>query len=389
MLAGSTSRRAPYVSTRCLRQSRQRLYSSQADSAPPPPPPSGAAKLTNRRLISLHGQDASKFLQGLVSGNIRPELRSGLYTAFLNAQGRVLGDAFIYSTLGTEWHKTANQDEEQGYLVEVDSEQAPTILKHFKKHKLRSKFKLRMLEEGELDAWSIWKEDERWTAHTKADNEDGIIAMTDSRAPGMGRRLLLPPQNASSDVSSYEEVEEAPLSAYTIRRYLRGVSEGQKEIPADDSLPMNCNIDLMGGIDFKKGCYVGQELTIRTHHTGVVRRRILPVALYPHDQQPPQNLEYDPSKTTGAAEDGADVRRDDPRKRSTGKMVSNLGNIGLATCRLEQMSDLKVSGEGSSFSPEDRFTVPTTNGDQLGLKAFVPDWVRGQIREPKIQKRVG
>lgn len=328
-------------------------------------------------------------MQGLVSGNIKPELRSGLYTAFLNAQGRVISDAFIYSTLGSNWHKSSNADEEQGYLVEVDSEQAPGLFKHLKKHKLRSKFKLRLLEEGELDTWSVWKEDERWTAHTRTDGEDSMLALTDSRAPGMGRRLLLSPSDATSGVSSYEDVAEAPVSAYTIRRYLRGVPEGHIEIPTDESLPMNCNIDLMGGIDFKKGCYVGQELTIRTHHTGVVRRRILPISLYQSGQQPPRTLEYDPSLSIPAVQHGVDTRRDDARKRPTGKLVISIGNIGLAMCRLEQMSDLKVSGEGSSFSPGDQFMVQTGDDQQVRLKAFVPDWVRGQIREPKIQKRVG
>lgn len=388
MLASSSSLRARYVCARCLQRSRRRLCSSQTIEAPPHPPPSGAAKLTNRRLISLHGQDAAKFLQGIVSGNIRPELRSGLYTSFLNAQGRVISDVFVYSTLGYDWHKSSNADDEQGYLAEVDSGQASVLLKHLKKHKLRSKFKLRLLDEGELDTWSVWKEDERWTAHTNVDDDDGTLALTDSRAPGMGRRILLP-SNDTSSLSSYEDVAKAPMSAYTIRRYLRGVPEGQAEIPADDSLPMNCNIDLMGGIDFKKGCYVGQELTIRTHHTGVVRRRILPVQLYPHGQNPPGMLEYDPSSSVPALERGLDTRRDDARKRPTGKLVANVGNVGLAMCRLEQMSDLKVSGEGSSFSPEDKFMVQNTNGEQFGLKAFVPDWVRGQIREPKIQKRVG
>ena len=382
--------RVSYICTKCLRQSRRRLYSSQTDSAPPPPPPSGAAKLTTRRLISLHGQDAPKFLQGIVSANVRPEFRSGFYTAFLTAQGRVLTDSFIYPTLGSNWHQNVNGDEEQGYLVEVDSEYAAALLKHLKKHKLRSKFKLRLLEEGELDVWSVWREDERWTAHTKAENEGGIIGLTDRRAPGMGQRLLLPPLSATSDLKdSLEEAAEAPLSAYTIRRYLRGVPEGQNEIPWDDSLPMNCNIDLMGGIDFKKGCYLGQELTIRTHHTGVVRRRILPVTLYTHGQeQPLEKLEYDPTLTLPAIEHNVDVRRDDARKRPTGKFIASIGNIGLAMCRLEQMSDLKVSGEGSSFSAEDRFTVQSTDGQPIGLKAFVPDWIRGQIREPKIQKRV-
>ena len=214
------------------------------------------------------------------------------------------------------------------------------LLKHLKKHKLRSKLKLRLLEEGELDVWSVWKEDERWTAHAKAESEEGIIALTYCRAPGLSQRLLLPPSSSGGALKDrLEEVRKAPISAYTIRRYLRGVAEGQVEIPWRDSLPTNCNIELMGGIDIKKGCYLGQELTIRTHHTGVVRRRILPVALFRNGQESrPQKLEYDPSFTTTKPENNADVRRDGARKRSTGKFISAIGNIGLAMCRLEAVS---------------------------------------------------
>ena len=378
------SSKAPYICHKCLRHSRRRLYSSQPTAPPPPPPLSGAAKLTNRRLISLHGPDAPKFLQGIVTANIQPETKAGLYTAFLNAQGRVLSDAFVYPTFGSRWHGEANKDDDVGYLVDVDEVQAEALLKQLKKHKLRSKFKLRLLEAGELDVWSVWREDERWTAHTKAANEGGVLGLTDCRAPGMGQRILLSPGRKEGTV---EEADEAPKSAYDIRRYMRGVAEGEKEIPREESLPMNHNIDLMGGIDFKKGCYVGQELTIRTHHTGVVRRRILPVQLYDRGQEQPERLEYEGLGCSVPAD--MDVRRDDKRKRATGKYIAGVGNVGLAMCRLEQMTDLKVSGEGSSFSPEDKFLVQDAEGNELGVKAFVPDWLRGRVREPKVQKRVG
>ena len=340
----------------------------------------------------MRGVDAPKFLQGIVTNNIGPESNSGFFAAFLTAQGKVLHDVFVYPTAGSLWHEQQGRNEtaeEPGYLVEVDKEQADSLLKHLKRHKLRSKFVLRRLEDGELDVWSIWREGERWTAHGQSQSlsSDGkVIGLTDYRAPGMGQRLLLP----SSGVESYlGNVEQAPLSAYTIRRYLRGVPEGQKEMPRDDCLPMNSNLDFMGGIDFKKGCYVGQELTIRTHHTGVVRRRILPVALYERDYDPPNDLEYDASSTIDGSEfDSIDIRRDDKRKRSTGKFVAGIGNIGLGMCRLEQMSDLTISGEGNSYTPGDRFSVESPNGEAIGLRAFVPDWIRGNIKEPKIQKRV-
>jgi folate-binding Fe-S cluster repair protein YgfZ len=152
-------------------------------------------------------------------------------------------------------------------------------------------------------------------------------------------------------------------------------------------LPMNANIDLMNGIDFKKGCYIGQELTIRTHHTGVVRRRTLPIALYDPATGAPEKLEYDSSFALPLPARDTDIRKDDKRKRPTGKFIASIGNIGLGMCRLEQMTDLVVSGEPSTYTPEDRFTVQVAE-ENLGLKAFVPDWIRGQIRGPKNLKRV-
>lgn len=376
-----------FTCPRCLLHQQRRLYSEFFNN-PPTPPPSGAAKLTNRRLISLHGEGAPKFLQGIITNNVKPQDRIGYYAAFLTAPGKVLHDVFVYPTLGSPWHRDTNKDDHYGYLVDVDAEQVDDLMKHIKKHKLRSKFKLRLLDVGELNVWNLWKEDERWTAHTKCSPDDGILCLMDSRAPGMGRRMLLPTSSAANELPLQLETEEAPLSAYMIRRFMRGVPEGQQEIPRDEGLPMNYNMDIMGGIDFKKGCYLGQELTIRTHHTGVVRRRVLPVALYSHQDQPPQNLQYNKNAVPRPIEGGIEIRRDDKRKRATGKLIASVGNVGLGICRLEQMTDLKISGEGSSFSPEDRFIVKSSDEHELGVKAFVPDWMRGKIREPKIQRRV-
>nr|POF18614.1 putative transferase caf17, mitochondrial [Quercus suber] len=389
MFAGSTTK-TPWTCTSCLRkqlsQSSRRSYASSSSSAASTPPPSapasGAAKLTSRRLISLHGPEAPKFLQGITTNNVRDDSSAGFYAAFLTAPGKVLNDVFVYPTLSTSWHAEQNKDTDQGFLVEVDGDQAETLLKHIKRHKLRSKFKLRLLDEGELDVWSVWKEGSRWTPHTQAGTSElGGLTLVDSRAPGMGQRMLLTSSSASALAS---EVQETPLSAYTIRRYVRGVAEGQQEIPRDDCLPMNYNFDIMGGIDFRKGCYIGQELTIRTHHTGVVRRRILPVQLYGSGSATPEKLEYDPDRSppTGIPE-GTEIRKDDRRQKSTGKLISSIGNIGLGMCRLEQMSDLAVSSESSTFSPDEKFFIMATDESKIGVKAFVPDWLRSRIPSPR------
>ncbi|KAF2718898.1 Aminomethyltransferase folate-binding domain-containing protein [Polychaeton citri CBS 116435] len=380
-----------------LWSSRRFLSTTSAttsSTSPPAPPSSGAARLTTRRLISIHGPDAPKFLQGIITSNVRPDSHAGFYAAFLTAPGKVLHDVFIYPTNGSKYHrdvlaKDGKDSVDAGYMIEVDADGASALMAHLKRHKLRSKFALRLLEEGELNVWSVWKENDRWTAHSQgALNHEGSLGLTDSRAPGMGQRVLIPPSPGST-LEYFGGLEEAPLSAYTIRRYLRGVPEGQTEIPRDESLPMNSNIDIMGGIDFKKGCYIGQELTIRTHHTGVVRRRILPVALYEPKDPAPDTLEYERVEPSVSTNGSVDIRRNDKRGRATGKLVSSIGNVGLAMCRLEQMSDLTISGEGSSFRPEDTFTLSGEGDASTGVKAFVPDWMRGRIREPRIQKRVG
>jgi len=391
--------RRSWICASC-RGTARRLYSAgSSPKNPPPPPSSGAAKLTTRRLIHIQGQEAPKFLQGIITNNVKPESRTGFYAAFLTAQGKVLNDVFVYPTTGSSWSKS----DEHGYLVEVDGEQASPLLAHFKRHKLRAKLAIRLLDEGELSVWSAWKADEKWTPHSSTfgstgdgnGSEEGLLGMVDARATNMGQRLLLPSTSDHSSPlkahKSLESLEEAPLSAYTIRRYLRGVPEGQKEIPRDNTFPMNSDIDVMNGIDFKKGCYLGQELTIRTHHTGVVRRRVLPVSLYHPSEGPPEKLEYRAESSFGQLAQDTDIKILGKRGRP-GKWIAGVGNVGLAMCRIEMMTDLTVSSEPSTFSPDDRFMIQATEdgdeGQEVGVKAFLPDWLRGRIRGPKVQKRV-
>lgn len=400
MITPRASFPAPFVCMRCLaRRSRRRQYSSSsvADDArlsnAPQPPTAGAAKLTTRRVITLHGQDASKFLQGLITNDVSKDTQNGYYAAFLNAQGKILNDAFIYPIAGHNWkvvpEEVRGAQEDPGYLIDVDATTIDQLLRVLKHHKLRSKLKFRAIDEGQLDVWCVWKEGDRWTAHGQSSpglGEQDVIALQDARAPGMGHRLLLPAAQADGALG---QIAQAPLSAYTIRRYLRGVPEGEKEIPRTESLPMNFNMDLMGGIDFKKGCYSGQELTIRTHHTGVVRRRALPVVIHDLADTETPKLEYNVNSSAPGSElSGSDIKRDGGGKRAVGNLIGAVGNIGLGMCRVEQMTDLVVSGEGSSFSANDKFVIEDPSGTRYGVKPFVPDWIRGKIRAPKIQRRV-
>lgn len=254
------------------------------------------------------------------------------------------------------------------------------MAKHIKRYKLRAKFDVRLLGEEERAVWSVWKEEqEGWTAHGLTGDEggkgrEGEVGCEDRRAPGMGRRLIL-----DGEKKPEEDVEETNEEVYRVRRYLKGVPEGQDELIREAALPQESNVDFMGGIDYRKGCYVGQELTIRTHHTGVVRKRILPIMLYGKEDKMPETLEYDDGKDFGVEGIPRETSfgRFEKRGRSAGKFLTGVGNVGLGLCRLEIMTDVLVQGEAGRYKEGDEFKVEWEGngaGEMVKVKAFVPSW---------------
>jgi folate-binding Fe-S cluster repair protein YgfZ len=170
-------------------------------------------------------------------------------------------------------------------------------------------------------------------------------------------------------------------------------------------------MDFMGGIDFRKGCYLGQELTIRTHHTGVVRKRILPVQIYAPDEEVPRGWQPAGEKPTYDAEKGekmdlpppgTNISRVGKKGRSAGKWLGGVGNVGLALCRLETMTDVVLTGEGSLYQPDQQFqiafggegeemkdeagTEQVQQSQEVRIKAFVPDWIRNRIVEKEVRR---
>lgn len=287
-----------------------------------------------------------------------------------------MNDVFIYP------EHTADAE---GWLIEVDAKEAERLAKHIKRYKLRAKFNVKLLDEGERHVWSVWREGDGrtgWTPHSLTGDDpvteeklcEGIVGCEDSRAPGMGRRLILP-----SGTKPEEDLEETGEESYTVRRYLKGVPEGQDELIREAALPQESNVDYMGGIDYRKGCYVGQELTIRTHHTGVVRKRVLPVMLYGTDEVEPTVLEYSPEKELAAGiPRETSIGRFEKRGRSAGKWLSGVGNVGLGLCRLEIMTDAMVQGEAGGYKEGDEFKlewqVEGNDAQTVKVKAFVPSW---------------
>ncbi|KAL8659058.1 MAG: hypothetical protein Q9226_000639 [Calogaya cf. arnoldii] len=369
----------------CLAATKRRSLSNSASATslhPSLPPSTGFARLTNRALILLYGLDAAHYLQGLTTRNIKHftfDSLGGFYTAFLNAQGRVLHDVFVYPIdhVPVNWGKEGITYDNPGFMIDVDKVHAETLRSHLKRYKLRAKV---AIEPAGLDIWATWDDGKADDTQSDADPSAQHFGCVDTRAPGMGKRII-----SFTDMSKTLPGEETSLDSYDVRRILKGVPQGHREIISGEALPQESNIDYMSGIDFRKGCYVGQELTIRTHHTGVVRKRVLPVQLYKPDEKPPDSLQYDRSSSLTLPYPLRNIARVDTRGRSAGKFLAGVGNIGLALCRLETMTDVKLTEEGSQWSPEHEFKVfcpaeeHQVEEKEVKVKAFVPEWHRNRV----------
>lgn len=314
------------------------------------------------------------------------EKDSCIATAFLNAKGRILHDVFL--------HKPTRENGQQWFL-EVDTNSASAMMKHLKKHKLRSKFKLERLTPEQAAVFYLWPRS------ALPDELDGLSVLQDPR-PKMGKRGYLVTKDASATLqqafAAHDMKEEYHWEDYMIHRMLNGHAEGPVEILSDHALPQESNFDFYGGIDFHKGCYLGQELTIRTHHTGIVRKRILPVQIYSDSVSIPRDQTrtmYNPVAALPQPPNEANISKCGARGRSgksTGKWLGGYGNIGLALCRLETMTDVSLTAEGSQYNANsDEFEVTWQEGEtgenrKVKVKAFVPPWLK-QVMEDSVKAR--
>ncbi|TPX18521.1 uncharacterized protein E0L32_011559 [Thyridium curvatum] len=410
--------------------STRRPYSSASHPPAPAagaayPPASGVAALPSRRLISVSGPDAASYLQGVVTRSTTDQrghpvdLGSGVYGAFLNPQGRVLHDVFIYPD--TLLHRDAAGGG-SSYLIEVDADQVDLLQRNIRRYKLRAKFAVRAVAPDEVAVWHAWDDGAASSgtssaaaallshAHLGPDE----LRHPDARAPGLGQRVL-----TARAARPRLDLPDAGEQAYAVRRYLRGVAEGQDELPRESALPHESNMDVMGGVDWHKGCYVGQELTIRTRHRGVVRKRVLPCAIYDEHAAAPAALAYhhplsssSPTAGSGTAADngndqgaaaaaavaaeevpcGTSIGRVGKKGRSAGKWLKGVGNVGLALCRLEVMTDVELPGEtaaSGAYDPSGEFVMHMGGEDQesrsVRIKAFVPDWLRSGLQAQAIR----
>ncbi|KAF5271806.1 hypothetical protein FQA39_LY18821 [Lamprigera yunnana] len=249
-----------------------------------------AERLQERGLIRVAGADVSDFLQGLITNDIN-HLHYGMgsmYTMFLNTRGRIMFDAIIYRTsqdkiflveCDAQIDITSVQDEFHVYTVFNPANIKVSNCKDF-----QSTPKL----EGLIVPCTTLNETLPETSSTCKTYKD-LSIYQDPRVGYLGSRIIAP---IKSDVDKQIlEIFNVNIdSKYTYRwfRYNLGIGEGINDLPIDNSFPLEANCDYLHGVSFHKGCYVGQELTARTHHTGVVRKRLMPLIFSQPLTQPPE-----------------------------------------------------------------------------------------------------
>jgi len=199
----------------------------------------------------------------------------------------------------------------------------------------------------------------------------------------MGQRLLVRkgdrPQEASiHDIASPED--------YLLHRIQMGVPEGVTDIQSMHAFPMESNLDIMGALDFRKGCFVGQELTVRTYHTGILRKRILPVAIRSPGESSAHKIANGPespafpahldihARVLQPSDDG--VQR--PRRRgAAGKLLSSSQGVGLALLRLEHVRAVEKGAVVSEIEVGDEKA-------KWELTHWWPDWWPSDAIEHKV-----
>lgn len=273
-----------------------------------------AAIVERRGVLAIGGTDRIAFLQGIVSNDVA-KTASGraIWAAFLTPQGKYLHDFFLLP-------------DGDRLLLEGEAERLPDLAKRLRIYKLRSKVEIEPIEMVVAVAWgadalgTLGLPEEAGALAPLA----GGLAFVDPRLPALGARLLLPPEEARGALEA-AGLEIAPAEKWDRLRIGLGVPDGSRDLEVERSILLESGFDELGGVDWDKGCYLGQELTARTRYRGLVKKRLVPVAI----EGP-------------APEPGTPVLAEG---KEAGVLRSSADGLGLALLRLEHLEAPLMAGE--------------------------------------------
>jgi hypothetical protein len=210
--------------------------------------------LTHRSVVKISGPDRLGFLQGLLTQDVTLLQKHPIYSLFLTPNGRFLTDLFL-SQIGDD------------ILVDCEKAYRDELLKKFSLYKLRSRVSLTPYDTMDI-AFIIGKTEEDLRPFIN----DSLI-YKDPRYPHLGLRIF---HYKNFFMDTTDTFKHATLDFYHFHRIQHGIPEGSMDMTREKSIPLEFNMDHLNAISWTKGCYMGQELTARTHHQGLIRKRLLP-----------------------------------------------------------------------------------------------------------------
>ena len=287
---------------------------------PTPPNKPVLSVHSDKHIISLTGLDVRDFLNDILTAQINTLASNTARAAcLLSPQGRILFDMMVIATADTV------------YLV-TEAEQADPLAKRLKMYLLRREIEITVRQD--LRAGHIWGE-----SLAKFSFPDSCVSAHDERHKDLGSLVLFSKTDGLP--------EQAEVKYWQALRISLGVPEGEADLTPNRALMLEAGLHLLGAIDFEKGCYVGQEVTARTHYRGLVKRRLLPIS------------------ASGKLTPVQTLQRGDTVIGQIGSTASlpNGGDIALASLRLDAVQD-SLAGTAA---------LTTDNGQIIRL--HIPDWM--------------
>lgn len=273
--------------------------------------------LDTRGALSVSGEDRRSFLQGLVSNDTaKVGAERAVYGALLTAQGKYLHDFIMVEHDGE-------------ILFDAEAARLADLKRRLSIYKLRAKVALderpglgvaAVFGAGALAALGLPAEP--GVARRFGDG----VALVDPRLAALGARCLLPLEALRPTLAGLG-LGEADFAEYDRLRLGLGVPDGSRDLVTDKSILLESGFDELNGVDWAKGCYIGQELTARTKYRGLVKKRLFPVRI----EGP-------------APEPGTILRLDG---KEAGEMRSSRGDLGLALLRLEHREAALSAGNAT------------------------------------------
>lgn len=265
--------------------------------------------LEDRGIVTIGGEDRRTFLQGLISNDAtRVDGARSVYAAFLTAQGKYLHDFFV-AEIGA------------ALALDCERERAADLVRRLRIYRLRSKVAIEdagqdwavaaLLGEGAADAVGLAAAEPGATRPFL-----GGVAFVDPRLAEAGLRAILPRVDAARRLAE-AGFAAGGREAYDRHRLELGLADGSRDMDLERTILLECGFDELHGVDWEKGCFLGQELTARTKYRALIRKRLIPVAV--EGPLPPR---------------GAPILKDG---REVGEMRSGAGDLGLALLRLEAL----------------------------------------------------